>query len=267
MLRRGLVNRTHAVSAVISGLLALVITTSTIGTVIMFGVPYIDSVNEEKSKENAEMQISAVFNSIKNIASSSNIDDLKQYKIPLDDNSYISVGEEKDTTILMYSTDPNYDFTISGLGDGDSLFKIKMLSGQITKADIFWLNFNQDTCFLAGTKVLLSDGTYKNIEDINVGDIVFSYNEITMDLEFNRVVNVFHHTPQEMSEYYLVINNGLKVTPNHRFYSNNDWVYASDLKIGDSLFCKDKSIVYKIYSIVSIGFLYSIFYWLSRQKI
>ena len=32
-------------------------------------------------------------------------------------------------------------------------------------------------CFVAGTKVLLVDRTYKNIEDVSTGDIVISFNE------------------------------------------------------------------------------------------
>jgi hypothetical protein len=53
-----------------------------------------------------------------------------------------------------------------------------------------------------------------------------------------------------MGDYYLAINNQLRVTPNHRFYSDNKWVYADDLKIGDSLFYPSSS--YKVYSIYKV---------------
>jgi hypothetical protein len=109
-----------------------------------------------------------------------------------------------------------------------------MQDGGLTNVNIFWLDFN--TCFLAGTKVLMSDGSYKKIEDVNVGDSVKSYNEMTGNTEDCRVADVFHHSPDEMNDYYLVINDNLKVTPNHRFYSNGEWIYAGNLKIGDYLF-------------------------------
>ena len=34
-------------------------------------------------------------------------------------------------------------------------------------------------CFVAGTKILMSDFSYKNIEDIKVGDMVMAFDEFT----------------------------------------------------------------------------------------
>lgn len=38
-----------------------------------------------------------------------------------------------------------------------------------------------------------------------------------------------------MGPYYLVINNKLKVTPNHPMYVNGHWEHAGDIKVGDYL--------------------------------
>lgn len=103
------------------------------------------------------------------------------------------------------------------------------------------------TCFLTGTKIVMSNESYKDIEEIQVGDMVKSYDEESKTIVNKTVTNVFHHLPYEMGEYYLIINNQLRVTPNHRFYSDNKWVYADDLKIGDSLFYPSSD--YKVYSI------------------
>ena len=94
----------------------------------------------------------------------------------------------------------------------------------------------KDTCFLAGTKVVMADGSYKNIEDIVVGDMVKCYDQTNLEIVDSVVIHVFHHHPEEMGEYYLVINDQLQVTPNHLVYSDGKWIEASDLKIGDSLF-------------------------------
>jgi hypothetical protein len=45
-------------------------------------------------------------------------------------------------------------------------------------------------CFKAGTKILLHDGTSKNIEDVEIGDAVQSWNEITNKVENSKVVKL-----------------------------------------------------------------------------
>jgi hypothetical protein len=109
---------------------------------------------------------------------------------------------------------------------------------------------NDNTCFLAGTQIVMADESYKNIEDIKVGDFVKSYNEKNQRIEDKQVTHILHHTPGEMGDYYLVINNQLRVTPNHRFYVEGDWIFADELKIGDSLFYPSTD--YAVYSIEKI---------------
>jgi len=92
------------------------------------------------------------------------------------------------------------------------------------------------TCFLAGTKVVMADESYKSIEDIVVGDMVKSFDEENGRLVDRGVTCVFHHAPEEMTDYYLAINNWLRVTPNHRIFSNGRWIITGDLNIGDFLF-------------------------------
>jgi len=91
------------------------------------------------------------------------------------------------------------------------------------------------SCLLAGTQVTMIDGTYKSIEDVNVGDIVLSY-DIRNKKEIAGVVTkTVHHEPEEMLEYYLIINTDLRVTPNHDIYMNNKWIHAGEVHIADSL--------------------------------
>ena len=95
---------------------------------------------------------------------------------------------------------------------------------------------DDSNCFLAGTKIAMIDGSYKNIEDIKVGDLVKSYaipNTNDTFWEEGVVTKVFHHPPEEMGDYYLIINNELRVTPNHPIYLNGTLITAGDLKIGD----------------------------------
>ena len=52
-------------------------------------------------------------------------------------------------------------------------------------------------CFVAGTKVKTIDGS-KNIEDIEVGDVVYSRNEITGETGYKRVQRVFKNSAQKL---------------------------------------------------------------------
>jgi len=94
-----------------------------------------------------------------------------------------------------------------------------------------------DRCFLQGTKILMADDSYKNIENIQTGDNVQSY-DVENDIQVVGCVSeVFHYPADDMIyDCYLVINDALSVTPNHCFYSEGDWVYAGDLEVGDFLF-------------------------------
>jgi hypothetical protein len=90
-------------------------------------------------------------------------------------------------------------------------------------------------CFLAGTKITMASGTYKNIENIVEGDIITAYDEINKKATNSEVIATFHHTPDEMPDYYLIVNGQLRVTPNHRMYINNEWKTAGELGMGDKL--------------------------------
>jgi PKD repeat protein len=240
-----------ALSVVVSGLLSIIIVTSTIGTILTVGVPLVNTINAEKNKNNIELQFNSLFNSIADISKSSKIGDTKQINFQLDKDSQLVVNEEKDVSVFMYSLNPSYEFSVSGLDNGDNSFYVKMLDGSLTNADIFWL-FNPETCFLAGTKILMFDGNYKNIEDIKVGDFVRSYNTESGKIENCKVIKTFVHQPDEMPAFYLILNNYLRVTPNHRFYSEGNWVFAGNLKIGDKLFSYNNLDDYFIYSIKKV---------------
>jgi len=53
-------------------------------------------------------------------------------------------------------------------------------------------------CFVAGTKVLITDGSTKNIEDIELGDVVQSWNEISGEVENSKVVKLIQSVHDDM---------------------------------------------------------------------
>lgn len=95
-------------------------------------------------------------------------------------------------------------------------------------------------CFLAGTKILMSDGREKNIEDITIDDSIKTRSSDTNSvLATDSVTRIFYH----VVNYYLTINNKLKITPIHRIFVNGIWKQASDIKIGDYLLTQNNEFI------------------------
>jgi len=91
-------------------------------------------------------------------------------------------------------------------------------------------------CFLGSTSVLMADGTYKDIEDVVVGDKVMSYDESTDSLVEKSVAEIFHHGKEEFEIHgYVIINGKVRVTPNHPVYINGKMDWAYNIKTGDVL--------------------------------
>lgn len=132
--------------------------------------------------------------------------------------------------------DQTYAFDNSGLGDGNVTVSYKVVDGFNTNATDYNV-FKSDTfvvydqCFLAGTNIIMSDGTYKFIEDIKVGDYILSYDFTNAIFVPSVVEKIFNHKSSE----YCVINNKLMVTPNHKLWVNDILSLVSNIKRGDFL--------------------------------
>ena len=94
-------------------------------------------------------------------------------------------------------------------------------------------------CFTGNTLVYTEDG-YKAIEDIELGDKVYSYSEKTMEVELKEVDKLVNHMANEI--YTIIINNEetIETTWSHPFYVvSKGKVLAKDLQCGDMLVTKD----------------------------
>ena len=97
-------------------------------------------------------------------------------------------------------------------------------------------------CFVAGTLVSLQN-QFKNIEDIQIGDIVLSYNEEIHQNEYSIVLQtMIHDVTEEIYDLYIE-DEILTVTGIHRFYVRRkhdiEWIPASNLHIGDYVLFAD----------------------------
>ena len=88
------------------------------------------------------------------------------------------------------------------------------------------------SCFTGDTLVLLAGGEYKNIRDMRVGDAVISWDNNRRVVA--NVEDVICH-PAGQADCLVIINNKVRVTPEHLLYVNGAWLAARDVKIGDML--------------------------------
>lgn len=118
-----------------------------------------------------------------------------------------------------------------GCGSGCGTYNCDCSCGDINCLGSCSCSGQPGTCFLTGTLILLADGTKKPIEKVREGDIIISYNIEDSEVVKNKVTRLLHHGKND--DGYLIINGILKVTPNHAIYTNNEWIPAGKIKIGD----------------------------------
>lgn len=86
-------------------------------------------------------------------------------------------------------------------------------------------------CFVAGTKITLPDSSQKDIETINAGDAVLTYNEETGINEEGTVGEVSKHEVNSVIRLTLDNENIIVTTEEHPFYVlSKGWTKAKDLQ-------------------------------------
>ena len=93
-------------------------------------------------------------------------------------------------------------------------------------------------CFPAGTPIAVEDG-YRNIEDLQVGDLVWSWHEETGDLALQPVVQTMRRDSDALVEL-RVGSDTVRATPEHPFWvAGQGWKVAGELVAGDALLRSD----------------------------
>lgn len=107
--------------------------------------------------------------------------------------------------------------------------------------------FGCPMCFPEETKILMSDYSYKNIKDINIGDEVFGFETLIIGNRNNsriiptKVLKTFEHVEEELLEI-KTNNSKIICTPNHPIYTRqrrkNGRLFrrADKLNLGDEIF-------------------------------
>lgn len=80
-------------------------------------------------------------------------------------------------------------------------------------------------CFLPGTMISMADGTFKKIEDIEIGDLVLSYNFDKAEIVKDLVLEVFDYISDDFIEVILSNGTSIKSTTDHPYWAvGKGWV-------------------------------------------
>ena len=94
------------------------------------------------------------------------------------------------------------------------------------------IGFEQSMCLPAGEKVNMADGSHKNIEDVQVGDLVIGYDGSLVPTEVTAT-----HIMNSTSILTITTQDGrkLRLTGNHPLLTVNGWKKACDIELGESI--------------------------------
>ena len=99
-------------------------------------------------------------------------------------------------------------------------------------------------CFTGDTLIYTSNG-YKAIQNIELGDKVYSFNLEQLEYEFKEVDKLINHMTDEIYEITLNNNEIIRTTWCHPFeVLNKEKTLVKDLEIGDQLITKDDKVYY-----------------------
>lgn len=87
-------------------------------------------------------------------------------------------------------------------------------------------------CLSPDTRIALSDGTWKKITDLSVGDLVPTLNEETYAIEEKPILHVIANGKRD-TVIVKTASRKIRCTPNHPILVNNSWMEAGDIRERD----------------------------------
>lgn len=182
-----------------------------------------------------------------------NIDAQYENSVRINVNVINQTEEDGEITFKYYikiasASDDTYELKYTGIENSYEYVNIESFGSYMLKVEAIDISGNigvatktaGTSCFLAGTQVLTETGM-KNIEDIVIGEKVYSINTDNNQRELKEVSSIFRGYTNET--YELEIRDELvKTTPKHQFYIiDKGWLRAYELQEGDEIVAKDNS--------------------------
>ncbi|MBL4703729.1 MAG: hypothetical protein JKY54_04360, partial [Flavobacteriales bacterium] len=137
-----------------------------------------------------------------------------------DENPNLEVGKLQVGEILILKDGAEEEIkSINGTtaSPDTQLYNFKLSGNNTYFADNYSAHNKGSSCFIAGTKVRLADGTIQNIEDIGIGDVL-----VGMD-NFSNTVTAFDHPLLGERKLYAINESSNFVTAEHPFMTTKGW--------------------------------------------
>ena len=109
---------------------------------------------------------------------------------------------------------------------------LRPLYNDNVKRQVFRFSRQAEKCCVKSQDILMSDSSYKKIENMVVGDLVTTLNEESLKTEYNKVIGVFDNGEKEVIEI-ITERSSIIVTKNHPIKTIFDWTLAGDLSVGE----------------------------------
>jgi intein/homing endonuclease len=143
-----------------------------------------------------------------------NIKILRQYQ----NGNVLCTLYENGTQVLEYDGEPEYEFPTS-------------MDVHITN----YCNMGCEFCLNGNTIITTNNGDIP-IKDVNIGDMVLSYNITNKNLEIKKVYNVLKRQYKGKIIEIVTDNGIIEITPEHKvFTQNRGWINAINLNQNDIL--------------------------------
>ena len=222
----------------LAAVLSVAIVLSAVALIVGWGIPYIEYQRVKEGRERASLQFDTL-NTILDAMAYQKSGVTSTISLSVDRYSMVYGEKDADRLVIAYSLDKGYNFSVTNLdptspGYNDTNFTVIMQNGEVTKARVYWLKEDMDSyspCFSPETLVLMKGGYYKPISKIRVGDEVMGYDFEEKKIKNGTVTRVII----SRVNFILTINNCLRTTTNHLFYTREGWIYAENLT-GKELF-------------------------------
>ncbi len=122
-------------------------------------------------------------------------------------------------------------------GDEKLLETVASISSTVGSVATIIGSMTYKQCFVEGTKVCTQNG-YVSIEDVKPNDYVLSYDEVTGQQSYKRVLETYENTTDYLCEV-TVGGQIIKSTLSHPYFVNGEWVEAFNLEVGDEVLKSD----------------------------
>ena len=134
----------------------------------------------------------------------------------------------------LWSLYQSIDLSINMIKGGVSREQVARYLAVLT-ATIILTTLIGKVCFTEDTLIKTEDG-YKEIKDIEVGDLVYSEDPLTGEKGLKRVTNIFVNETSVLVRIY-VGDEEIETTPTHPFWViGKGWVAAGDIEAGDKVY-------------------------------